>query len=245
MFTIFHRKKKVIVDCFTADKMVHDIVPITRAIKTVPDWWKNLPTNNYDSSDVNRLTTVNLKTCAGFLELYKRGFMIEAWGDFNFTVEPNHTYRYDTSRGKIAEHNRIQYGTAFPNHEHAKLESPWLLKCKKNHYFHFGPATWSLDKYDFTIVPGVVEFYYQTTTSINIMIPIRNEKYSFIIPAGNPMVHIIPLNDNFNYEVKNHLVSYEELNRINMDATAFYSGYNKVKKLMQRNEIRDNKCPYN
>ena len=243
MFTFFHRKPKVVIDCFTTDNLVHQIVPITRAIKTVPDWWKKLPS---ESSVWKNREKNNMKLCQGFLELYKRGFVIEAWGDFNFNVIPDHTYEYDFSNGHIPQtHPRNQYGAAFKDHEHTKLISPWIFRSKRNHFFHFGPATWSLDKYEFIVLPGVVEYHCQNATNINIMIPIRKQEYSFIIPAGMPLVHIVPLNESYNYEIKNHLISHEEMQKIQIVPSKLHSSYQGIKKLMNRNEKRESeKCPF-
>lgn len=189
---------------------------------------------------------MNMKSCEGFLQLYKRGFVIEAWGDFNFTVSPNSTYTYNISNGDLPrQHERRQFGNAFPNHEHAKLENPWLIRSAKNHYFHFGPASWSLDAYDFTILPGVAEYYIQHATHINFMIPIRNEEYTFIIPAGNPLVHLTPLNDSYEYVVKNHLIDVLEFSQIASSVAKSFFGYRGLKKLINREEKRSaEKCPF-
>jgi hypothetical protein len=249
MFTFFHRKKKVILDCFTDNKMAHGVTPIVRAIKTIPDWWKSLP-KTYNEEPIKAFhDKPTMKNCAGFVELYKRGFVIESWGDFSFQVSSDHTYNWKCSNPYLSGvdgHSPTQYGLSFKRHEHAKLVSPWMFRCDKNHYFMFSPATWSLDNYDFHILPGVVEYHYQNSTSINMMIPIKQEKYSFDILAGMPLVHIIPLNDSCSYEIRNHHVSTEELNKIRNNTAVYgHNSYNRMKKLLIRNEERSkSKCPF-
>lgn len=246
MFTFFHRKSKVVVDCFATDAAILEYVPIVKAIKTVPDWWKSLPSQESEEHSVNRLSEMNMKRCEGFIQLYKRGFVIEAWGDFNFTVTPERKYIYNISNGDSpTEHARKQYGKAFENYEHAKLISPWLFKCEKNHYFHFGPMTWALEKYDFTILPGVCDYHYQHATNINVMIPIKEKEYSFIIPAGTPLVHIIPLNDSYDYQIKNHQIGEKEYSDLISKPSKSYSGYRGIRKLTIRTENRKkSKCPF-
>jgi hypothetical protein len=51
MFTFFHRRKKIVVDCFTTDAFAYDYAPITRGSKAFPDWWTKLPIADVNDID--------------------------------------------------------------------------------------------------------------------------------------------------------------------------------------------------
>lgn len=214
MFTFFHRRKKVVVDCFTTDSYAFEYAPIIRGSKAFPSWWTKLPLIGPD--DINYdLTKKNMRNCYGFLELYKRSIILPSWADMRFKVTPNDGYSWIKSSGPDPEeHAKAQYEGGFSDYYHSKLSSPWFLKEKSDIKFLFTEATWNLENYDFVMPPGILEFGINSATNVNILIPKKKSEYSFFIPTGKPLVHLIPIADNLKIEIKNHLVTPTEMYKI-------------------------------
>jgi hypothetical protein len=215
MFTFFHRRKKTVVDCFTADSFAYEYAPIIRGSKAFPSWWTKLPMGDPENNIDYNLEQKNMRRCYGFLELYKRSIIIPSWTDIRFKVTPDKGYTWLKSTGPAPEeHAQSQYEGGFTGYYHTKLSSPWVFKEKSGVQFLFTPTTWNLENYDFLMPPGVLEFTTNHGTNVNLFLPKKKTDYSFFIPVGKPLVHIIPLQSDAKIEIRNHLISREELNKI-------------------------------
>lgn len=247
MFTFFHRTPVIHVDGFTFSPSVYEYAPLTRAVDAVPEFWKSLPNPDpsYFVDDrgtfrVERHST--LKNCYGFIELYKRGFVLENWSAIAVMVEKNGYKYYYADLDNPQSHPLEQFGNGFNGFFHLKLISPWLIREKTGVKFHFGPTSWSHEKYDFVMPPGVLDFKMNHAAHVNILLRPRPDPYQFVIEFGEPLAHIIPLTDK-KIELKNHLVDQLEYDRLKIHTANSFMGWRKVVKLMDRNEQRG-KCPF-
>lgn len=244
MFSFFHRTPQLHLDCFTYAAHIYEMFPIVYARYSVPQWWKNLDSSTL-SYDWKHFTpprkSLNMKSCYGFLELYKSGVILENWCDFKVRVDES-GYRYMMSDGlKPEQHPRHQMGEGFKNYHQLKLSSPWIFKEKTGVKFHFGAPTWNMEDYDFRVVPGVVDYRINGYTNVNIMIPKTPKDHT--IPAGQPLAHIIPLSEK-RLKIKNHLISQQEYDNMFRHSSSLYAGWRGVKKILDRNDNRDKKCPF-
>lgn len=244
MFTFFHRTPVIHLDCFTYMGHIHELTPIVSAAKAAPAWWKNLDTGHmsYDWKYFSPpRKTLTMKSCHGFVELYKRGVILENWCDLRLQVT-DAGFKYMHSSGeKPSEHPRFQLGEGFKNFYHLKLASPWIFREKQGIKFHFNGAMWSLEDYNIRVVPGVVDYRSNGYTNVNIMIP--RDPIEYTIPVGQPLVHIMPLSDK-KLKVKNHLISRLEYDTMCRHSASYYSGWKAVNKLLQRNDSRKSGCPF-
>lgn len=243
MFTFFHKTPKIHLDCFTANAPAYKYVPIVKASKTIPEWWKKLPRHrpkfdhSKDFSDITR--GKNMRTCYGFLDFYKRGVVIENWADLSVKVtEESYTYFYSNG-AEPKQHPRHQYGEGFKKWHHMKLVSPWWFRETSGKPFIFVGADYCLEDYLFKVLPGVVEFKMNHATNPNCMIPAM--VHQFEIPIGAPLLHIIPMVEG-ELIIRNHLVSLEEIKNIQTNTGASFFGWRSIDKLIKRNETR--KCPF-
>lgn len=242
MFTFFHRKKRITVDCFTALSPAFEYTPIVRASKTIPDWWKNLPKVGplKDDNGMFRIDN-NMRRCYGFLELYKRGAIIEAWSDNHLEINPDN-YRFHVTIGdKPTWHEREQFQGAFNNYHHVKLMSPWHLRDKTGMPFMFMGAEWN-NELPYKVLPGIVEYQNVSGTHINLMVPKYTSSYDMDIKMGTPLVHIIPLRDDVHVDFKCHLLTQDELQRVALHGGISYDGIRGMIGLRKRNESRG--CPF-
>ena len=180
MIYFFNRSSSVNVDCFTFDASVYKFTPIVKASKTVPKWWSNLkpfkPKFNYEDINNKPRSEVNMRNCFGFVELYKKGVVLENWTDISIKTTPEE-YRYFYGFGlQPQEHSRNEYGEGFKDYHHIKLSSPWIMKEKTGVQFLFLGAEWSLENYDFKILLGVLQFDFNVGTNVNIMLPAKEKE---------------------------------------------------------------------
>lgn len=241
MFSFFKRTPVIHLDCFTVDANVFEYTPVLKAARSLPDWWKKLPrgkveynffTEEYPSA------SITMKQCYGFIELYKRGVVLDNWCDLAVkTTEEGAEFFHSSGEAPVG-HKRHQWGEGFKHYQHLKLTSPWAFKEKTGEQFLFMGAEWSLEKYDFKVVPGVVNYDWNTGTNVNIMFP-NNKEYE--IPMGQPLVHIMPLSEK-NLEVKNHLVDPMEFQQITRSSVKSFYGWKTLKKLSDRS--KEKKCPF-
>ena len=249
MFDIFKKSSVIHVDAFTSNKLVYDHAPILPAGKYIPEWWKKLPAKGIDPElGIKGRETSNMKYCAGFVDLYKKGFMIPFWDNAAIHVDRLvwKEYRETPAPGTPPDHDhpRAQYGSAFKDFHHIKILSPWIFSEKTGAEFAFTPATWSHEEHEWLrILPGVVNYKYQTTTHINCFMPIKKDPYKIIIKMGTPLVHIIPLSEK-RVEVKTHLVTESEMMKYAKNYQLSY----KLRKRFNQEDARDEQnskgCPF-
>lgn len=246
MFTFFIKKKKLVVDCFTAHLNAYNFAPIVKTWKTLPEWWTNLPNPGYGNPRIWPKSNNNMRRCYGFIELYKRGFTIEHWSDMHLEVNKHDILASGSDIRTPVTHSSETFKGAFKNYRHLKLESPWAIKEKTGVHWAWMAAEWELENYDFKIMPGVIEYKINGSTNIQMLIPVKNDPYNIYIPIGQPLVQVVPLNDDIDFEYKTHLVDESEMERIRSIMPSF-KGFYALKKLMKRNEARqasDKKCPF-
>lgn len=242
----FFKKKTIVVDCFTDRTYVHDYAKIDYAIKFIPEWWKKLPATHCAPGDITDLPT--MKTCSGFVEQYKKGFIIPMWSDCAIEVgpvgEPKHTIRWAFSDGmtNAVAHPPYQRGSycSSSDYEHLKINSPWFLECKNDIRFQFLQPIYNFQNPEKAIIlPGIIDYRFQYGTSINIMFR-KTEKYEkYKFSHGQPMAHIVPISEN-KIVLKHHVISKEEMiNRFDKGKFArlsFRNNHALVKRL--------SKCPF-
>jgi hypothetical protein len=213
---IFFKPKTINIDLFTFNSGVYEYAKPDLAKNFYPDWWKKLSKQTYNSEFGPGPT---IKTCAGFIDLYRYGFMFPMWCDVFIRVEDNceFTWRYADQNSSGMSHSPLQAGSLFfeSNVRNFKLISPWVAQTKEEVYWSINQPLWSqgLQK-DFIVPPAVLNFKHQNTANINTLITDISRKREFIIPFRMPLVHYIPI-DERPCKLHLHLVSEEEYNKIN------------------------------
>ena len=252
MFSFFHITPKIHMDCFVNNSYIFENVPIVNAHKTYPQWWKDLPLGKreFDYSKIQDNNIVdsiqknnNMKNCYGFLELYKRGAVVESWTDLRYKVGPAGYKFFCSNSESPSEHGVHQRGEGFKNYHHSKLQNPWMFEVKEDVKFLLMGALWSMENYDFMIPPGVLNFKLTPVCHINILIP--KKSYEFEIGMGQPLIHLIPLNDK-KVVIHNHLLTEEEYKKKRPEIVSSFYGWRKKMELILRNkERKESKCPFN
>lgn len=240
------KKPKEVVDCFTTDPSVFEYYKIQSSVKFYPDWWKKLPASGSNwketAKDGNLLGTNTMKSCVGFIELYKRSFSLPLWSDLRFSIYPfgdqSYRYQFADQRSEITVHHPDEHGHAFhpEQFQHFKLHSPWHCFSKTDLKWSIVPPVWDMLKTNpsINILPAVVDFSTQVSTNIPLFVEKTKEHQLLELSVGTVLSHMIPITEkkvSFNH----HLVSEKELERVQAKHgfshhNFFSSSYAKVRK---------------
>lgn len=242
MFSFFHRTPVIHLDCFTNAYHAYKFTPIVKASKAIPQWWRNTApgTTDFDFVTFQHPTrNRNVRTCYGFIELYKRGCIVESWSDFVLkNVDGKCTAFYSTGP-QVSTQTLKERGGSFRDYTHLKLVSPWRFKEKTGVQFHCSAAWWSLEGKNFIMPPGILAFDFNNAAHVNILVPKNAEAQQ--IRLGQPLMHLIPLSEG-RLEIKNHYIDRENIDREFYALKSFY-GWRAIKNLMNRNKERE-RCPF-
>jgi hypothetical protein len=200
---------KKVVDCFTSNPMAFKHASIDSANKFLPDWWRQLPKPKDDGFAPGS----NMKLCRGFIDHYKNSFIIPMWSDLDIEVGPKGSgewrYQFADEASELITHEPEQWGGLRNPSDifHAKIMSPWHLRSKDSTMFMQTAPTYNIPVQlrGMEIMPGTIEFKQQSAT------------------------HVIAM-----FDRPTHLISREELSRIETTRVSFVNSYGKVKK-----------CPFN
>jgi hypothetical protein len=252
MFTFFHKKNEIVLDCFTFNPNAYELAPIEKSYKTFPDWWKNLPDINsniahirHDGSlvDKNNVSN-NMRRCFGFTEFFKRSLVIRSWTDFNITCTDDNLFisskdfqSYPNRSGYIPSY---AYGEGFKEFYHVKFDSPWLIKSKDRSMYVLTGAEWNIENHNLKFPPGCIEFRCQNQINVNAFI-YKNNFQTINIHTRQPLVHLVPLTDK-KIKIKNHLISLNEFNK--MIKIPSIHGMNFTIKYHDEMEKEKSKCPF-
>lgn len=243
MINFIFKKKKIVVECFTDNPNALEYFPVKHASAFLPDWWKNLPkTYEVEESNGIRFRRPTMKSCDGFTNLYKRGFMIPLWSDLVIeTSSTNFKWTYADGQSDLSFHDVDQMSTEFISYAQFKISSPWRIRESTGVKFVFMQPTYNYTKefFDLHIIPGVVDFKYQHATNINVF---AQKGRRFEMFAGKPLAHLIPLTDeDIEIECKAiQIDNFDEVKLLNNNYPWFIGSYKKTKKIVDEQE----KCPF-
>lgn len=210
MFDIFRKKTTLHLDVFTPVAELIDLLPIKLAREVMPEWYKKLPaTVNHRGPERG-----TMKTCPGVVDLFKAGFVVPSWRDIYLEINSGVVNTFPEQSAEM--HPSIQWGTGFPDYSHAKLISPWKIQEKTGVKFLWSNAFWFNNTDNYFVPSGVVEYKYQHTTNVNLLINKKRFPNKFTINAGEILAQVIPMTEQ-NVKLHFHAVSEEEY------ATKFYT----------------------
>ena len=171
-----------------------DFFPPKPAIKELPEWYKNTP--EYTSDEGKKIpndgsTPHTIKKCMPVFDAITIGYILYTQVDVQVTQQDNSPYYTWADQGVISFHpilqaplHPAQNGAPYPkwNNTYA-ISTPPGYSVLFTQPFHRDSI--------FTILPGVVD----TDTykaPVNFPFILNDLKWEGIIPAGTPMVQIIP-----------------------------------------------------
>jgi len=240
----FFKKPKLHIDAFISEdfKTTYELAPIDYARKFYPDWWRKLEKPDIDYKTLKKST--NAKLCASIIDTYKKGIIIPMWCDFVFKMNSNgsKTEMYANDSASMEGHTLVQRKGFRENLLQFKHVSPWVLKSEKNVFFNFNPDFMNLNRNDFELIPGMLEFYNNHGTNINFFVERKEQEFS--INFGDPLIHIVPLSER-ELVLTNHLITVDEHKKIMKNTKiSFGPDYLMRRKYSKRQTDQESKCPF-
>jgi hypothetical protein len=211
-FKDLFKKDDGVIEVITYASSTYDFWDLIEAKKAVPKWWKDMAIK-FD--DVIPLTPnpifekfkrpiSTVKQCPAIQDILSTGIIFKAWSDITILVSPDGVVESIIADEKIgpsgegSNHPYIQRNGVFKNYAHYKLTPPIFLKTKTYRKFLWTGAFWhnpSLVENNIHIVPGIIDYKTQTGMNINMFLPLKNEPYQLNINFGDPLIHLIPLDN--------------------------------------------------
>lgn len=231
----FKKDKKIVLNCYTYRADVYNYFPIVETKKTFPTWLKNVK-KTYFNSEKDYFESV--KGCPAFVAYFTKGFVLPMWSDLSLEAGPkgsnSYRWQYSDLKSRVGMHLYSQLGLSETEHQHFKLVSPWVFSCSEDVQFLFSRPSWRFGDIPETVevLNGVVSYKTNAGTNINMLVKRTEAPQEFIIKAGTPLVHIIPLTER-KIIIKTHLVTREVWDSI-LSVGACTSFVSKTKKKIQR-----------
>jgi len=232
---IFKKEKEIVLNCYTYRADVYNYFPVVETKKTFPTWLKKVKNSYFNSKDDY---FEGLKSCPAFIEYFTKGFVLPMWSDLSLEVGPSgsdsYKWQHSDRRSEISIHPYIQTGLSEQEYQHLKLCSPWGFSCSEEVKFLFSAPSWRFGDLPSTveILNGVVNYRTNAGTNINMLVKRTGEQQKFIIKAGTPLVHVIPLTEK-KVIIKTHLVNKETWDSV-LSVGARTSFSSKAKKKIQQ-----------
>ena len=245
----FLKKKPIVINAYCSDPTVFHLCKPTHAKYFYPEWWKQIPKTVKMPGSRYDISTV--KSCRGIIDYYKNGIVLPLWHDAIITVGSStkqmHAVEMAAFNQAVETLPPNQWNGWISDNKwgHIKFNSPWVFTCDEFVQFAFTDPAYNRDNlHDYYLLPGIVDYRYQTSTNINIMVEYRDKEREFLIPAGQPMVNIVPLTDR-EIVIKHHLVTVEEKRKYMSEPVKFRGVYNFFKSKTKEIEAREkSKCPF-
>lgn len=220
-----------------------DYLPITEAKEQIPEWSNTL-------KGIQRIPVVDqtpemyeffssAKFCPAINDMLNTGYILRMWCDCEIRVFPDGRTQYAFSGPfKASSHSSLQYEGIIKGFANVKLESPWHFATNKHVSFYWTSPFYHssyFEQNNIVVMPGLLDFYYNHITNVNLLFPIKDNEYTVIIKAGQPLVHIIPLTKE-KITLKHDKISFDDFHTSTFNLK-FY-GVNSFKKKHL------SKCPF-
>jgi len=241
------KKKDIVVDLFTPFETVAEEYPIDYTRKFTPNWFKK-GANSYLVDDYIPHPTI--KSCAGMLDLWTKGFIVPLWTDCKVNIKENGDYEWQTADGRQTPvaHNSQQWDMfADPSkYGHFKFNDCWSFSTKQNVDWYWTEPYWHQALgLPYTTPPAILNSKY-SNVALNIQLMLETDKKRVIdFTAGQPMAQMIPLSDH-NIKLKTHVVDHKDWGKYSNEAVGggigkFLNGFKTGQKIMKEKE---KKCPF-
>jgi hypothetical protein len=236
----FCKPKPLNVYFYTTRQEVFDFSKPEKTGKFLPEWFKNFPPISFSDNLTSDLySPLTIKTCPGFQNLYRSGFMFKLWSDVNIQINPDGSFRYQfmDKTSVIKNHPKEQLGNCDfkRSYAHLKFMNPWYISTDKHVNLMFTPPVWNEFGYgDIVVAPGAYSPNgIPLDANINLFFKTKEAPVIHELQFGQPLVHVVPLTERplkLHYE----LISEKEAVKLMYKTPLLLMGrnrFNRVKKL--------------
>lgn len=207
----------------------YDIYPPKPSSKFLPEWYKKTEEyiNGKKEIEINEnYTSATIKKCIPVFDAMTSGYILTTQTDVQVSEVDGGPYYNWSSQNAISFHPVIQAelhpkNNGFP---YAKWTNPYSIKTPPGYSCLFMPPIHNPNGI-FTVLEGFVDTD-KYLPPVNFPFVLNDPKFRGIIPAGTPMVQIIPIKrEEWKLELGN-IDSLEEVKKIQFSfATKFFNSY--------------------
>lgn len=208
----------------------YDINPPTPAIKSLPDWYKEIPSyspSKWPPFKRGGNTGATVKKCIPVLDAMSSGYIISTHCDIWVSRENNVPIFYWKTDLQVIEHQGLGQAKNHPDAGHTdvpKFINPWSIRTPKGYSCLFIPPTHR--ETPFKALPGIVDTD-SYTVPINFPFVFSDPWFEGLIPQGTPVVQVIPFKRD---AWASHVESTDESRRDMKSqstflSSVFYNGY--------------------
>jgi hypothetical protein len=205
-----------------------NISPPKPATKFLPEWYKKTEEYSSGKREINQNgdTPSTIKKCIPVFDAMTSGYIITTQTDVQVSEVDGMPYFNWSSQDAISFHPVIQAelhpkqnGMSYP-----KWNNPYAIKTPKGYSCLFVPPIHNPNGI-FTVFEGLVDTD-KYTAPVNFPFVLNDSKFKGIIPAGTPMVQVIPIRrEEWKSELGN-IESLKENEKISFKLrTLFYNSY--------------------
>jgi hypothetical protein len=188
----------------------------TPASQVLPSWYKK--TDSYVTGKKEVLfdgnTSPTIKRCIPVFDALTAGYIIPTYCDLWVSKDSTGTIYYRTSlEGKIQFHDVVQapYHPLMNNNPYPKWINPWGIQTPKGYSSLFVNPVHKVNNF-FSILEGFVD----TDTynaPVNFPFVLNDPNFEGLIPAGTPMVQVIPIKrEKWKFEIGSDKKTIEDVN---------------------------------
>ena len=160
------------------------------AIHFIPDWYKKMEARFPKEQTPDSQPTI--KKCIPVLDAMTAGYIIVSPCDVYVSIKEDEPNYRSAIPNLISFHPRKQ-GYKHPNandFQFPKWLNPWAIKTPKGYSCLFVPPMHNPDE-RFVVLEGLVDTD-TYTAPVNFPFVLKTPKNEFMIPAGTPIVQVIP-----------------------------------------------------
>lgn len=189
-------KKDVLYACTQETFLFDSFAPVPLS-SSLPEWWEKLPAHlpSSERQGFPADLAVTARSCYSLQNLFKRALVIPAWSDMIVSVGRDGGVEIVSPDGVISQQHPVaQYAGMMRDRVQCKIISPWLFSFHDetnfliiHPFYHYGMRS------DWEVMPGVIEFFHQNNSHINLAINPLPEAECTRINAGDPLAYLIPL----------------------------------------------------
>lgn len=172
--------------------------------QNIPDWYKNTKPYYDDQSILTKSMSSTIKKCIPIFDAMTSGYIITTYCDIYVNnakiIDPEDQIKKNFTKivssdehfKSIEFHSKEQIDKypLFDGEDAPKFISPWQIITPKGYSCLFVNPMHNLNK-DFTILEGIVDTD-QYSGPVNFPFIFKNKDFKGIIPAGTPIVQVIP-----------------------------------------------------
>jgi hypothetical protein len=207
--------------------------------KVLPQWYKDMDSYIHGKKEIliDAQPSQTIKRCMPVFDALTFGYIIPTYTDVYVRIENGGPY-FSWSSIKAIDFHAPQQLTTYPRSEEQKKQAapkwinPWSIKVPRGYSVLFLPPIHQ-DNSVFEILEGVVDCD-TYTNQVNFPFLMKDPNFEGLIPAGTPLVQVIPFKrEKWQMEKGGLLERQEAENAYHKLKVKFFDSY--------RNTFRSNK----